>query len=129
MVIKCGIDLVEINQIRKAIDISGERFIHKIYCPAEIKYCESKGWQRYQGYAARFAAKEAVAKAIGLGFSQGVSCKEIEVTNDTQGKPCVILRGLTKEIAEAEGIMNIQVSLSHSNCHAIAMVVCYDNSK
>lgn len=124
MEIKCGVDIVEIKRIKKNVDIVGENFINRIYTQKERQYCESKNSQKYQHYAGRFAAKEAAFKAISekLDGKYTITWKDIEVTNDKDGRPKI-------HIAEMEkyNIENIDVSISHCREYAIANVVILYN--
>ena len=120
MKIKCGTDIVEIERIRNSIEKLGDKFINKIYTEEEKKYCESKGNQKYQHYAARFAAKEAIFKAISeqLDDKYSVCWRDFEISNSDDGKPNINILGIdTKQIA------NIDVSISHCKDYATANVV------
>ena len=124
MGILCGVDIVEINRIRKIIDSdTGDAFRQKVFTTAEIEYCESRKVSRYQSYAARFAAKEAVSKALGTGIGSGISLKDIEVLNHESGRPYVVLKGQAQKILEKLNGKNISVSLSHSDSDSIAFAV------
>ncbi len=124
MELSCGIDIIEIMRIKKAIDDSNEKFLSKVFTPAEIEYCEARSAAKFQHYAARFAAKEAAAKALGLGFAKGVWWTDIEVVKDDNGKPMVKLYGQAKKTAEDLGIKTLNLSLSHCHEYAVANVVC-----
>ena len=119
--ITCGTDIIEINRIKQNIEDGqiGEKFIEKVYTPLEIKYCESKKIQKYQHYAARFAAKEACLKAISgmLPSKFDISWKDIEVINDEQGKPSLKIYGV-----DTQKIESMDISLSHCKEYAVAMV-------
>lgn len=121
MKIYCGTDIIEINRIRESIedDKIGKAFIKKIYTEKEIEYCESKNNQKYQHYAGRFAAKEATFKAISeeLKNKYSISWKDIEIINDTQGKPKLNILGIP-----LDNIENIDLSISHCKEYAIANV-------
>ena len=120
MKIKCGTDIIEISRIKQSIENLGEKFINKIYTHNEIEYCESKGKQKYQHYAARFATKEATFKAISeqLNSKYDVDWKDFEVVCDENGKPHInLLKIDTKDIAD------IDISISHCKDYAIANVV------
>ena len=120
MKIKCGTDIVEISRIKESIETLGEKFINKIYTEDEIKYCESKGKQKYQHYAARFAAKEAAFKAISekLKDKYDLCWKDYETINDKTGKPKINILGInSKEIED------IDLSISHCKEYATANVV------
>jgi holo-[acyl-carrier protein] synthase len=113
-----GVDLIEIERIEKLFERYGNKFMKRIYSDHEIDYCSKK--KDKGSYAARFAAKEAVFKATGLGLGKGMSWKDIEVVNDEKGKPDVRLYGRTAELLIDK---KIYISLSHSKDAAIAMVV------
>lgn len=121
MKIQCGTDMIEINRVQKAIEELGEKFLQRIFTPKEIAYCESKRNVKYQHYAARFAAKEAVFKALSENIKDKykICWTQIEVENDITGRPMVHI----EKIKEIEGIQNIDISLSHSKEYAVAMVV------
>ena len=91
MKIKCGVDLIEINRIKDSIEKLGDTFLKKVYTKKEIEYCESKGVTKYEHYAARFAVKEAVFKAVSeeVKDKYEISWKDIETTNDENGRPKV----------------------------------------
>lgn len=118
-----GVDLIEIARIEAAIARFGERFLQRIYTPAELAYCRGRASE----LAARFAAKEAVAKALGVGLAfmaaDGVGCREIEVLSDERGKPYLVLHGRARARAEALGLGDWSLSLSHARDIAIAFVV------
>ncbi len=117
MQITCGTDIIEIERIKESIEDLGEKFLNRIYTQKEIEYCESKKGQKYQHYAARFAAKEAIFKAISkeLNDKYEIGWKDMEILNDKQGRPQVKIRGVQKE--------NIDISISHCKEYAVAMVV------
>ena len=89
MRVKCGVDIIEINRIQESIEKLGDTFLNKVYTQKEIEYCESKGKNKYQHYAARFAVKEAAFKAVSESVEDkfAISWKDIEITNDEQGRP------------------------------------------
>lgn len=120
MKVTCGTDIIEIERVQDSIEATAEKFIERVYTKNEIKYCESKGKQKYQHYAARFAAKEAVFKAISdtLNDKYSICWKDIEIINNGQGKPIVNLIG-----NQFKGIENIDLSLSHCKKYATANVV------
>ncbi len=120
MKIKCGTDIIEISRIKESIEKLGETFINKIYTKEEIEYCESKKKQKYQHYAARFAAKEAIFKAISeqLDDKYSLCWKDYEITNDEKGRPQVNIIG-----TQTDNIQNIDISLSHCKEYATANVV------
>ena len=124
MNISCGTDIIEINRIEKAIENSEERFLTKVFTKKEIEYCESKHKVKYQHYAARFAAKEAVYKALNniIEGSCSISWQNIEIINNEKGKPEVSLKNIN-----LENIISIDISLSHCKEYAIANAVVLYN--
>ncbi len=116
----CGTDIIEIERIKRAIDGLGDIFINKIYTEDEIKYCEGKNNAKYQHYAARFAAKEAVFKAISqiLDTKYSITWKNIEIVNDSTGKPRVNFID-----SKIEKLKNIDISISHCKEYATAVVI------
>ena len=124
MKIKCGTDIIEIDRIKESIEETDGKFCERVYTKSEIEYCESKKSQKYQHYAARFAAKEAVFKAVSELFQNkyDVSWQDIEIINDENGKPHVNI--LKTEIIK--NIENIDLSVSHCKKYATAnVVICY----
>ncbi len=116
-----GTDIIEIERIKDSLDNRiKERFSARVFTPDEIKYCESKGVSKYQSYAARFAGKEAVSKAFGTGIGENALFNEIEILNDKNGKPFVILHGRAKKFYEGLGASGISISLSHCSEYAVA---------
>ena len=124
MRITCGTDIIEIDRIQKLIDEDNSNFINKIYTENEIKYCESKNMVKYQHYAARFAAKEAIFKAISdkLNNKFDISWKDAEIVNDENGRPKIHF--INKEI---NGLDSIEISISHCRDFATANVVAVWN--
>jgi holo-[acyl-carrier protein] synthase len=122
MVLGLGTDLIEIARIAQSFDRFGERFLQRIYTPAEIAYCLGKR-SSAESLAARFAAKEAAAKALGTGISRGVGWLDLEVVRQPSGKPTMRLTGRAAEIAAALGIARTSLSLTHSKDIALAVVV------
>lgn len=116
-----GTDIVDIKRIEEIIKKYPESFLEKNFTLREISYCESKK-DSFSSYAARFAAKEAFSKALGLGF-RGFRLKEVEVSLDDKGKPQIFLNGSAREIAKGLGIEKIHLSLSHARKQAVAFVV------
>ncbi len=119
--VSVGVDIIEIERIARTLARFGERFLHRVYTDAEIAYCQG----RPSRLAARFAAKEAVAKALGVGvfWREGVYWRDVEVIRDRRGKPGIRLHGGALERAQQEGLTGWAVSLSHSRDYAVAMVV------
>ena len=116
-----GIDIVEIKTIEKSISRS-KRFKERIYTANEIQYCEQKPF-KFQHFAARFAAKEAVMKAMGIGWDKGIQWKQIEVLSEYNGKPIIRVSGKAKDFLGKMKLKNILLSLSHSKDYATAFVV------
>jgi holo-[acyl-carrier protein] synthase len=124
MVRGIGIDIIEIHRIRKSVETIGNRFLEKVFTASEITYCDAKA-HRYQHYAARFAAKEAMSKALSLGWTGEFRWKDVEITNDVSGQPHVTLHGtLRTRLAGA----TVMLSMSHSESHVVAMVMIEDSA-
>ncbi|MGA2049577.1 MAG: holo-ACP synthase [Terracidiphilus sp.] len=122
MIVGSGIDLAEIERIRKSIDRYGNRFLNRIYTAAEQAYCLRKR-NSAESFAARFAAKEAGAKALGTGISHGVSWLEIEVVREPSGKPTIKYHGRAAQIATRLGVTHAALSITHTADLAMASVV------
>jgi holo-[acyl-carrier protein] synthase len=114
-----GVDLVEVERLAAAIGRHGQPFLQRIFTPQEITACGA----RHERLAARFAAKEAVAKAFGTGIGSAMNFQEIEVVNEDSGRPRIVLHGAAATTAAARGVVEIQISLSHTASHAIAQVL------
>lgn len=129
MRISTGIDIIEVDRVRKNIEKYGEKFLNKVYTESEIEYCEGKKIQRYESYAGRFATKEAVFKAISwmLDGKFDVDWKDIEVINDKRGRPLVSVNNNSK-ISNLEEIISIDISISHVKNMAVASVVIVTNN-
>ncbi|MBI4524071.1 MAG: holo-ACP synthase [Deltaproteobacteria bacterium] len=125
MILGVGVDLTEIARIQRALEDAktGRRFRDRVYTAGEIEYCEGKGRGRYQSYAGRFAAKEAVMKALGRGWSSQVTWLEIEIVRDPAGKPLVKLHDKTSAFARARGIQELCLSITHAGGMAMAYVI------
>lgn len=124
MDILCGVDIIEIERIKKAIQKDNGRLISKVFTEAERDYCEKRLMSKHQHYAVRFAAKEAVSKALGTGIAGGLALVDIEVVKDERGKPDIKLHGKAKKIADEMGVKSMKLSLSHCDSYAVANVVC-----
>ena len=111
MIFGVGTDVIEVERVGRRIE-AGDRFRERIFTAGEQAYCEKKR-HKAQNYAARFAAKEAFFKALGTGWRGGLTFRDVEIVNDKQGKPDIVLHGKAREIAERHGINRIHVSLSH----------------
>ena len=117
-----GTDLAEVDRIRASIERYGTRFIERVFTPLEIAYVERKA-NRFERYAARFAAKEAGMKAIGTGWRRGVRWHDFEVANLPSGRPTLALHGVASGIAEQLGVRNITLTLTHTAAQAMAVVI------
>jgi holo-[acyl-carrier protein] synthase len=125
MIVGLGTDLIEIDRIEHSLERFGESFLHRIFTPGEIAYCQAKK-NAAESFAARFAAKEAGAKALGTGISRGVSWKEFEVRRRPGQRPELHLSGRAAEIAAQRGIRRLSLSLTHSRQLSMAVVVAED---
>ncbi|MBR3614455.1 MAG: holo-ACP synthase [Clostridia bacterium] len=112
-----GTDIVEIYRIKRDIETLGDKFLSRIYTENEIKYCESKKLQKYQSYAARFAAKEAIYKALSDYIDFEYSWRDFEILNDETGKPYVKLGIKIKDLE------NLSITLSHCKEYAVANAI------
>lgn len=122
MIVGTGVDLAEVPRIRASIERYGTRFVNRIYTAGEIAYVERKA-NRYERYAARFAAKEAGMKAIGTGWKRGVTWQDFEVANLLSGKPTLRLHGVAADIAAKLGVRNISLSITHTAELGMAHVI------
>ena len=122
MILGTGVDLAEVARIREAIERHGPRFIQRIYTPLEIAYVERKA-NRFERYAARFAAKEAGMKAIGTGWKGGVRWQDFEVSNLPSGQPTLRLYGVASRVAEKLGVRRVSLSITHTAELAMAHVI------
>lgn len=118
MILRTGIDILEIERLRESLERYGPRFMERIFTPAERD--EYSG--NIQSLAARFAAKEAVSKALGTGIGQ-VGWQDVEILRDPSGAPLMTLHGEARRLAEEMGLKTWSLSLSHTHEHAVAMVV------
>jgi holo-[acyl-carrier protein] synthase len=125
MILGTGVDLAEVPRIRASIERFGDKFIQRIYTPAEIAYVQRKA-NKFERFAARFAAKEAGMKAIGTGWRRGVRWRDFEVTNLPSGKPTLRLYGVAAQVAEKLGVRNIALSLTHTAELGMAHVILED---
>ena len=123
MLLGHGIDLVPTDRIARMLERHGETFRLRCFTPGERADCERNPKRRAEHYAARFAAKEAVLKALGTGWSQGITWQDVAVTRDAQGRPGVALTGRAAEFAAAQGIDHWLLSLSHVEAYAIASAI------
>jgi holo-[acyl-carrier protein] synthase len=122
VIVGTGIDLAEVPRIRAAIERYGEKFLARIYTASERAYVERKA-NKFERYAARFAAKEAGMKALGTGWRHGVRWQDFEVANLPSGRPTLRLHGVAEQIAARTGVTNISLSLTHTVENGMAFVV------
>ena len=122
MVIGIGIDIIEINRIKRNVEKYGEKFLAKIYTPTEIEYCQSKA-SKYQHFAARFAAKEAVYKALATGWQEELSWQDIEISNKPTGMPVANLKGKLKAFLSDN--KDLKISISHSENYVTCVAIIY----
>jgi len=122
LIVGTGVDLAEVPRIKASIERHGTRFIERIYTPHEIAYVESKA-NRFERYAARFAAKEAGMKALGTGWRRGVRWHDFEVINLPSGRPTLRLHRAAQTIATEMGVTAISLSMTHTAEHGMAYVI------
>jgi holo-[acyl-carrier protein] synthase len=122
MIIGMGIDVAEVSRIREVIESQSERFLRRVYTLDEVAYCEQFR-NKFERYAARFAAKEATMKALGTGWSRGVRWVDVEVVRQRGRRPTISLKGEARKIADALGVKNIALSITHTSDQAIAQVI------
>jgi holo-[acyl-carrier protein] synthase len=125
MIVGTGVDLAEVPRIQASIERFGRKFIDRIYTPREIAYVERKA-NRFERYAARFAAKEAGMKAIGTGWRHGVRWQDFEVSNLLSGKPTLRFYGVAAKFAEKLGVRTVSLSLTHTKEYGMAHVILED---
>ncbi len=123
MVVGIGTDLIEIERVEQSIQRFGVRFLERVFTAGEIAYCQQKRKTSGESFAARFAAKEAGAKALGTGISRGISWKEIEVRREAGERPTLHWSGRAAERAAELGVSRVSLSLTHSESVAMAVVL------
>jgi len=128
MIIRTGVDLAEVDRIQLALEDPriGQRFRARVFTEKEIAYCETKRRGKYESYAGRFAAKEAVMKALGRGWGAKVRWLDIEVARARSGKPEIILHDKTAKFAEQLGIRRWALSITHTKQHGLVYVIAQD---
>jgi len=122
MIVGLGLDIAEVDRIEAAIARHGVPIIERLFAPAEVEYCE-RHKDKFERYAARFAAKEAAMKALGTGWSNGVRWRDIEVVRASSGKPSLQLTGRAADIAARLGVRSIALTITHSGNLALAEVI------
>jgi holo-[acyl-carrier protein] synthase len=123
-----GTDIIECLRIAQMIERHGELFMNRVYTAQEIQYCQSRKMAT-QHFAGRWAAKEAVLKALGTGWRRGISWRDVEIRNEPGGRPVVALRGGAGELVEKFGIGQVLISISHCRSHATAYALALGREK
>jgi holo-[acyl-carrier protein] synthase len=123
-----GTDIVECLRIAQMIERHGELFIARVYTQHEIQYCQNRK-AATQHFAGRWAAKEAVLKAVGTGWRRGISWRDVEIRNLSSGRPTVSLRGGVRDVMEELGIGQVLISISHCRSHATAYAIAVDRGE
>jgi holo-[acyl-carrier protein] synthase len=118
-IVGIGTDIIECLRIAQMIERHGDLFINRVYTDHEIKYCQSRKMST-QHFAGRWAAKEAILKALGTGLRHGIGWRDVEVRSEASGRPVVAMRGAARDIIETRGITQLLVSISHCRSHATA---------
>jgi holo-[acyl-carrier protein] synthase len=122
VIVGLGLDIAEVDRIEAAIKRHGAPFLERIYTVREVAYCE-RHKNKFERYAARFAAKEAAMKALGTGWRDGVRWRDIEVARQPSGKPTLHLEGVAQDFAARLGVKNISLTITHSGNLALAEVI------
>ncbi|MGA2066233.1 MAG: holo-ACP synthase [Thermoguttaceae bacterium] len=117
-----GTDITECLRIARMIERHGEQFMDRVYTTEEIRYCQNRR-QATQHFTGRWAAKEAVLKALGIGARRGIAWRDVEIRNEPAGRPVVVIRGGVRDLAERLGVARVFVSISHCRTHATAYAV------
>jgi holo-[acyl-carrier protein] synthase len=121
-VIGIGVDLVECARIQHSLDRFGDRFLHRVFTDGEIEYSMSMKFPA-RHLAARFAAKEAVSKAFGTGIGKAMGWRDLDVRKKPSGEPYLVFAGEAEQLAQTRGVASALITLSHTDNHAMAMVV------
>jgi holo-[acyl-carrier protein] synthase len=122
MIVGVGVDIVDIRRMRQAMERHAERLVQRIYCKGEQDFCRRRH-DPVPYFAVRFAAKEALFKALGTGWARGVTWLDVEVRREERGAPVLVLSGKAREISGQLGVRSIHLSLSHSEDSAVAVVI------
>ncbi len=125
MVVGLGVDIIQNNRIESIVKKWGNKFLYKVFTDYELAFIEKHN-QKTQRYASNYAAKEAVAKALGTGFRNGIRFRNIELKRDNLGKPFIELAGTTKTFADDRGISKIHTTISHEKDYSVAVVIFED---
>jgi holo-[acyl-carrier protein] synthase len=123
-----GTDITECLRIARMIERHGELFINRVYTPDEVRYCQSRR-QSTQHFAGRWAAKEAIVKALGTGWRRGISWRDVEIRHESGGRPVVALRGGLRDLVQQLGVVELLVSISHCRTHATAYAIAIGGEK
>lgn len=118
-----GIDIIETARIKRSVEEHGERFLDRVYTPAEREYCQRSKKRYFEHLAGRFAAKEAVLKVLGTGWRGGIAWTDIDIVSHKSGQPRIVLSGECLRIANELGIRAWHVSISHIETHATASAI------
>ena len=127
MIVGLGTDIVEIARIGQMIERHGELFLQRVYTEGEIRYCQQRR-EAMQHYAGRWAAKEAVMKTLGTGFTKGVGFQDIEVVSRKSGQPLIKLSGGAREYAAQRGVDDVLITISHCRTYATATAIAMQHS-
>ena len=122
MIVGTGVDIVEIDRMAGILERHGERFCSRVFTPTEIEYCRSSAHPA-ESFAARFAAKEAALKALGVGWQRGTRFTDVHVSNDDLGAPHIELHGRAREISRELGVQKMHITISHDHNYAVAQVI------
>ncbi len=125
-----GVDIIEVQRIGRMLEDHGQHFLARVFTPAEVAYSHKhkRNGRQMEAYAGRFAAKEAVMKALGTGWRKGVAFSEIEILQKPSGEPFVVLHGKTADIGRERGIARIWISISHIEATAMASAIAVDEA-
>ena len=122
MIVGLGTDIVEVERIAKMMADHGDHFLERVFTLGEIAHCQGRK-ESAPHYAGRWAAKEAVMKVLGTGFTDEVGWTDIEVVTEPSGRPVIVLHGTTREVADRLGIADVLVSISHTKNYATATAI------
>ena len=128
MILGIGTDIIECERIGRMVEKHGDHFVNRVFTEDEVRYCSERR-SGDQHFAGRWAAKEAVLKALGTGWIVGISWQDVEIVNESSGRPVVRLHGGAAEVAEERGIREIQISISHCQSYAVAFAVAVSSQR
>ena len=128
VIIGLGTDIIEVVRIGEMIERHGELFLQRVYTEQEIRYCQRRK-AAMQHYAGRWAAKEAIMKALGTGWVRGVNRTDIEIRNEPGGKPTTAFRGGVRDLVASIGLTDMMLSISHCRTHAVAYAIAVMEEK